>query len=106
VEGRKIQKRKNDEVKFCRVLKNTKIKYINNYKKSHNCAICKENAQCCLEFHHIDKKNKLFTISSAICNIKIDMKSLRAEMRKCVILCSNCHKKLHYQDIPPEILNI
>jgi hypothetical protein len=108
--GRKITKRKNDEVKFDRNLKNAKIKYVNNYKRSRKCEICGETSPCCLEFHHIDKRKKLFTISSAICNIKIDMKTLRAEIRKCIILCSNCHKKLHYQDINvdilPEILNI
>ena len=102
--GRKITKRKNDEVKFDRNLKNAKIKYVNNYKRSHKCEICGETSTCCLEFHHVDKRKKMFTISSAICNIKIDMKALRAEIKKCIIICSNCHKKLHYQDININIL--
>ena len=101
---RKIKKRKKDEVSFDRDLKNAKIKYVNNFKRARTCVICGEASSCCLEFHHLDKRNKLFTISSAICNIKINMKSLKAEIRKCVIICSNCHKKLHYNELNTEIL--
>jgi hypothetical protein len=107
--NRKYKKRKNDKIKFDRRLKERKIEYVNAYKRASKCAICEENSSCCLEFHHLQGKNKLFTISSAICNIKIDMKMLKTEIKKCIILCSNCHKKLHYTEsninLLPEILN-
>jgi hypothetical protein len=108
--NRKYKKRKNDKVKFDRKLKERKIDYVNTFKRASHCAICGETSSCCLEFHHMNHgTKKLFTISSAICNIRVDMKLLKTEIRKCIILCSNCHKKLHSNDLNvellPEILN-
>ena len=102
--NRKFIKKKTNEAVFSRKLKDNKIKYVNNFKRTHKCEICGENSSCCLEFHHVHRENKLFTISSAICNININMKKLKLEIQKCVILCSNCHKKLHYFEINAEIL--
>ena len=105
----KFKKRKNDEVKFDRRLKENKIKYINTFKRKQICIVCGESSYCCLEFHHLNRENKLFTISSAICNIKIGMRQLKDELKKCVIICSNCHKKLHFNEMNvgllQEILN-
>ncbi|MCB0865551.1 MAG: helix-turn-helix domain-containing protein [Solirubrobacterales bacterium] len=42
-----------------------------------------------LEFHHLDPKTKAFAISAQGVTKSID--SLRAEARKCVLLCANCH---------------
>ena len=108
--GRKLKKKKNDQIKFDRKLKERKILYVTQFKRNSKCVVCGENSSCCLEFHHLRGKNKLFTISSAICNIKVDMKMLRNEIKKCVMICSNCHKKLHSNalniEMLPEILNM
>ena len=45
-----------------------------------------------LEFHHVDKKTKSGEISGMIDNIKCSLDELKAEINKCIILCSNCHK--------------
>ena len=45
-----------------------------------------------LEFHHIDPSKKDFTISN--CDLKL-LDAIK-ESKKCVLLCSNCHKELHY----------
>lgn len=44
-----------------------------------------------LEFHHLDPNKKDFTISNA------NFKLLEAteEAKKCILLCSNCHKEFH-----------
>ena len=44
-----------------------------------------------LEFHHIDPAQKDFTIS----NDHFKLKDAVEESKKCVLLCSNCHKELH-----------
>jgi hypothetical protein len=78
-------------------------KYIKSYRKRYKqklvdlmggkCMICGYN-RCikALDFHHIDPKTKEFTISR--------MESLNwtktiEEAKKCVLLCSNCHRELH-----------
>ena len=38
--------------------------FLKKYKHEHKCCICGEEADCCLEFHHIKKKEKLFSLRS------------------------------------------
>lgn len=45
-----------------------------------------------LEFHHRNPEEKSFGISSGGVTIAID--KLREEVKKCDLLCSNCHKEL------------
>lgn len=44
-----------------------------------------------LEFHHIDPSKKDFTIS----NDHFKLLDAIAESKKCILICSNCHKELH-----------
>lgn len=44
-----------------------------------------------LEFHHIDPSQKDFTIS----NDRFRLQEAVEESKKCVLICSNCHKELH-----------
>jgi hypothetical protein len=56
-----------------------------------------------LEFHHIDETEKEFTIS----HFKVlNWDKIVAEARKCVCLCSNCHREVHFgvTEIPKDIL--
>ena len=45
-----------------------------------------------LTFHHLDPKLKAFAISGAHCRSE---KIIEDELRKCVVLCQNCHHGLH-----------
>jgi hypothetical protein len=45
-----------------------------------------------LTFHHVDYRTKSFEISVA--NRKI--KTILAELEKCICLCHNCHCTFHY----------
>ena len=63
------------------------------YKSTLSCIKCGENEACCLEFHHINPDNKAFNISEKVRSLK--WKTLLEEIEKCVVLCSNCHKKVH-----------
>lgn len=68
-------------------------KKINQIKLTHGCSLCPEKEPCCLDFHHIDTKTKLNLISELqrYCN----WKRVSDELSKCMLLCSNCHRKLH-----------
>lgn len=56
------------------------------------CLICGEKESVCLDFHHIDPKEKSFTIGK---HQSLGKEKLLAEIKKCVCLCSNCHRKVH-----------
>ena len=50
-----------------------------------------------LEFHHINSKEKKFNISylfDLVCNEK-NQKIMTEELKKCRVLCANCHRELH-----------
>jgi hypothetical protein len=67
--------------------------FVNEYKRSHPCA-CGEDHVACLDFHHTGSPSK----DRAIADMVRDMCSLdrlAEEIGKCVVLCRNCHAKLH-----------
>ena len=66
-----------------------RIKYI---KSNSHCSLCPEFEAICLDFHHFCKKDVL--ISKAV-HRGYSWERILREMEKCVILCSNCHRKVH-----------
>jgi len=71
--------------------------WFKTYKSELYCAECGENHPACLQFHHRDKKEKSFTISNAVVR-GTSIKKLIEEMKKCDVLCVNCHAKLHWRE--------
>lgn len=69
----------------------SKREFIINYKLDHPCIICGEKEYVCLDFHHLDPSTKLFDIA----RIPTSIERTKEEIEKCVVLCSNCHKKVH-----------
>lgn len=63
-------------------------------KSTLKCKSCGENHISCLEFHHLDPNKKEINISEAAL---ISKKRVEEELKKCIVLCSNCHRKLHYK---------
>jgi hypothetical protein len=59
------------------------------------CLICKEDRTPCLDFHHLDPKTKKSAVT--FCR---SYTSLMNEVNKCVVLCSNCHRLHHAQELP------
>ncbi|MCL2770674.1 MAG: hypothetical protein FWD42_11305 [Solirubrobacterales bacterium] len=56
------------------------------------CRICGyDRCVAALEFHHLDPATKAFNL--ARCGAH-SIEKLRAEVRKCVLLCSNCHAEV------------
>lgn len=48
------------------------------------------------DFHHLDPKEKSFAIGQGITDRSIE--ATLAESRKCVMLCSNCHRLRHLEE--------
>ena len=65
---------------------------VSDYKQQHGCKNCDENNPCCLDFHHPDN-NKDENVARLMTNGS--NKRLWNEIAKCVVVCSNCHRKIH-----------
>lgn len=63
-----------------------------DYMDGKSCVICGEKDICVLEFDHIDPNDKAFPISRGISD-GYDWNKILTEIKKCRILCANCHKK-------------
>ena len=61
------------------------------------CTKCGQNHPACLDFHHRDSSQKEFTIS-IVTTQGYSFKKVLAEISKCDVLCSNCHRILHYEE--------
>lgn len=68
----------------------------NEYKSKLSCILCGESHVSTLQFHHRNPKEKDFNISTAVAN-SMSFDSIMDEVSKCVVLCSNCHFKEHYE---------
>jgi hypothetical protein len=53
-----------------------------------------------LEFHHVERKE--FNISDAL-NRGVPLKKIMEELKKCVVLCGNCHKRYHAGEIDVDL---
>jgi len=60
------------------------------------CQHCTENDPVCLEFHHEDPKEKEIDVAQAWVK-GWSRERILQEIVKCIVLCSNCHKKLHHK---------
>lgn len=59
------------------------------------CSICGfDKYSAALDFHHIDPKTKIKQVGQ-MCNNRASWKSIRIEIDKCILLCSNCHRGYH-----------
>ncbi len=72
------------------------LKLSNRYKTSKGCVRCKYNkcAQA-LHFHHNNPKDKHDCISYMI-NNGLSIKRIKNEIRKCSVICANCHAEIHW----------
>lgn len=65
------------------------------------CAVCGyKKCLAALHFHHINPFEKKFNISD---KATLD-KELIEELKKCILLCANCHISTHQGIISPEYL--
>lgn len=67
------------------------------YKSTLRCIKCGESHPGCLDFHHRDPSTKEYSIS--VSGPSLGRDKLLIEIAKCDILCVNCHRKLHYEEL-------
>lgn len=82
-------------------LKNRNREWLLEHKKNESCYCCGENDIAVLDFHHIKQKTK--EVSKMVSNTA-SIDTIKKEINKCVVLCSNCHRKIHYHNISIEEL--
>lgn len=69
-------------------------RFIDRYKMLCGCRLCGYRKHSgSLDFHHRDGETKSFSIGG---NATRSIKSIKAEMRKCVVLCKNCHYEIEH----------
>lgn len=57
------------------------------------CQICGyDKCNSALEFHHLDPSKKDFTFSNTLL---IHWDKVKNELKKCICVCSNCHREIH-----------
>lgn len=67
--------------------------YISRIKSRSSCVCCGIKGSWLLQFHHILGK-KLFSIANAA-RQGVSFIRLKKEIRKCIIVCANCHATIH-----------
>ncbi|MCK9429018.1 MAG: hypothetical protein M0R17_03270 [Candidatus Omnitrophica bacterium] len=81
--------------------KNTRKTYENgirewyiDLKKTLSCKNCRDDRWYVLDFHHVDPANKDFEVSMMG---RCSKTKILEEIDKCIILCANCHRELHFK---------
>jgi hypothetical protein len=73
------------------------VAWLREYRSKLGCQECQENHPACLQFHHVDPNTKEINLSFAA-NRGWSKKRILKEIEKCIVLCANCHFKLHASD--------
>ncbi len=68
--------------------------FVSKVKLKFGCSICgyKKNPAS-LDFHHI--RDKKYIIAKMVSS-GYSLKMIKSEIRKCIVLCVNCHRKQHF----------
>ena len=78
------------------VLKQKRRGFIDQYKLEKGCERCGITDVRVLEFHHKDSSQKDFAIADYYYH-QFGVERLYDEIRKCNVLCANCHRILHFE---------
>jgi len=85
-----FERAKNNNPKYKKRNKN----FVSEYKSNIGCKFCNEKTPVCLDFHHKDPTIKDWNIS-IMSNSASSLDTIKKEIDKCIVICSNCHRKLH-----------
>jgi hypothetical protein len=96
-EYRKIhyQKNKKKYIKKAKEYNKKVANWYDDFKSNLICSKCDEKRWWVLDFHHADPDQKEYSIAKLKNNGS--KPKLLKEISKCIILCSNCHRDLHYK---------
>ena len=85
---------KEDYLNRNKIRRNERKIWFSEIMKDKCCCKCSESAIECLDWHHIDPNEKDSNVSALLNNFRSKERILK-EIEKCVLLCSNCHRKVH-----------
>ena len=71
--------------------------WLQAYKATLKCSRCGEDHPACLDFHHRIPSDKEFT-AAWMAKWGWSIAKMQAEIKKCDVLCANCHRKLHWSE--------
>jgi hypothetical protein len=66
--------------------------WVARYKALRGCLLCREQDPVCLDLHHVDPSEKDTDVARLLAT---SMKKIRCEVAKCIVICANCHRRLH-----------
>jgi hypothetical protein len=66
-----------------------------NFMKDHSCVRCGVSNPILLDWHHLDPTQKDMNVSEMM--NRRSRKAVLDEIAKCVCLCANCHRLVHYE---------
>ena len=64
---------------------------IDRVKRFKGCIKCGFKIPAALQFHHVDPSTKEHNVSNMRRSSYIQWGRIKKEMRKCIVLCANCH---------------
>jgi len=70
-------------------------KWFGEYKKTLKCSKCPETHPATIDFHH--KTEKGMEISHMVAH-GYSVDKINEEIKKCQVVCANCHRKIHYNN--------
>jgi hypothetical protein len=83
----RLRKQERNAAAYARVMD-----IVNTIKLERGCADCGYNAHpAALDFDHLPGETKLYTIGK-LCRDKAPLDAIKAEIAKCEVVCSNCHR--------------
>lgn len=92
VEKRKYADRREELIKAV-AKRRRKIKTLSINYKGGKCQICGYNKfQGALDFHHVDPKQKSFSIGEKGYTRSWDR--IKEELNKCILVCATCHREI------------
>jgi len=75
-------------------IREKRVEWFQKYKSTLKCEICGESDPIVLDFHHNDPAEKKYLVSNMVRDGN-SLDTIKNEIAKCIVLCCNCHRKIH-----------
>jgi hypothetical protein len=95
------------QAEWWRLNRSRHLGYVSNWEQKQlefmrslrvECVRCGENHPATLDFHHRDASEKDLNLAEAVRRFGWGKKKILEEVAKCDVLCSNCHRILHFSE--------
>lgn len=95
--NRKPWQPKRKDPKYQNVIRKRRARWLNKYKVARGCDLCGYNKHpVALDWDHLVREDKEFMPSARF--LLCSLKRIFKEIRKCRLLCSNCHRIETYEN--------